>query len=190
MIGTEREEVNMAKSLQEQLLGAGLVDNKKAKSLKQEKRKQKKQLGRDGLKQQESENRDRLEAERREKAERDRALNQKKQEELREKEILAQIKQLVDRNALDVEGDQSYQFVDGKKIRKIYVSELVANQLANGVVSIVKQGDSYCVVPKAVAEKIAQRDDGFVLVLNERGSQVEDEDDPYKDYKIPDDLMW
>ena len=32
----------MAKSLQEQLLGAGLVDNKKAKAIKQQQRKQKK----------------------------------------------------------------------------------------------------------------------------------------------------
>lgn len=180
----------MAKSLQEQLLGAGLVDSKKAKSLKQEKRKQKKQLGRDGIKQQESENRDRLEAERREKAEKDRLLNLKKQEELKEKEILAQIKQLVQHNALDVDGDHAYQFVDGKKIRKIHVNETVANQLANGVAAIVRQGDSFSVVPKAVAEKIAQRDDSFVLVLNERSSEIEDDDDPYKDYKIPDDLMW
>ena len=41
-----------------------------------------------------------------------------------------------------------------------------------------------------VAEKIRQRDDAPILVLNERGAQDVDEDDPYKDFPIPDDLMW
>ena len=47
-------------------------------------------------------------------------------------------------------------------------------------------------MPKAVAEKIAQRDAKLILVHN-TGSTAANavaEEDPYADYKIPDDLMW
>jgi uncharacterized protein YaiL (DUF2058 family) len=34
------------------------------------------------------------------------------------------------------------------------------------------------------------RDAKYVLVANIKNQQQADEDDPYKDYVIPDDLMW
>ena len=43
-------------------------------------------------------------------------------------------------------------------------------------------------MPTTVAEKIRQRDEAAVVLLNDRN--VQDEDDPYADYPIPDDLMW
>ena len=51
-------------------------------------------------------------------------------------------------------------------------------------------GDGYELVPTVVAEKIRQREESAVLLLNERGNNAVDEDDPYKDFPIPDDLMW
>ncbi len=46
-------------------------------------------------------------------------------------------------------------------------------------------------MPAGVAEKIRQRDESVILLLNTRSAaeQVE-EDDPYADFQIPDDLMW
>jgi uncharacterized protein YaiL (DUF2058 family) len=65
--------------------------------------------------------------------------------------------------------------------------------LGKGQIAIVKLGELYELVPTAVAEKIKQRDEGLVVMLSENTSvstdQV-DEDDPYADFKIPDDLMW
>jgi uncharacterized protein YaiL (DUF2058 family) len=46
------------------------------------------------------------------------------------------------------------------------------------------------VVPKAVADKIHQRDARYVIVSNTVSAETAAEDDPYADYKIPDDLMW
>lgn len=178
----------MAKSLQEQLMGAGLVDKKKAKSIKQAQRKQKKQQPKGQV--QADENKARLDAERQAKVERDRALNAQRKAEADAKAIAAQIKQLIETNKITPEKDDiGFQFADGKKIQKIYVSELLQNQLSKGQVSIAKLGDSYHLVPNLVADKIAQRDESYVVPLSVDSQEV-DEDDPYKDYQIPDDLMW
>lgn len=178
----------MAKSLQEQLMGAGLVDSKKAKAIKQEKRKKKKQQPKGQV--QVDENKLRLEQERQEKAQKDRELNKQIQDKAEEKAIQAQIKQLVDTSKLDREnGELGYQFVDGKKIRKIYVTDVLQDQLSKGLVSIIKLGEDFEVVPNKVADKIEQRDPEAVIRAKET-ENVAPEDDPYADYKIPDDLMW
>lgn len=180
----------MAKSLQEQLMGSGLVDNKKAKAIKQETRKKNKQKGRTGLAQEEADKRTRLEQERLEKAEKDRQLNAQRNEELKERELAAQVRQLIQVNAIKADGDLGYQFSDGTKIQKIYVDKETQAALSKGHLAIVKTDQSYVCVARPVAEKIAQRKAEFVVLLNDSSKQEVDEDDPYKDYEIPDDLMW
>ena len=71
------------------------------------------------------------------------------------------------------------------------VSTKVHRQIVLGHLAIVCVGDTYELVPRVVANKIAQRDPAAVLVDNysAQGAEVA-EDDPYKDYVIPDDLMW
>jgi Uncharacterized protein conserved in bacteria len=86
------------------------------------------------------------------------------------------------------EGDIPFQFVDGKKIKKLYVSATLQSQLERGLVAIVRYGDGYEVIPKVVAEKILQRDEGAIVFQSTR-NEAED-DDPYAGYEIPDDLMW
>ena len=99
---------------------------------------------------------------------------------------------MINTNKLDRKGGElAYQFVDGKKIKKLYVTSKLQDQLTKGQIAIVKQGDQYELVPARIAEKIKQRDEARVLVLHEKGnSETVDEDDPYADYPIPDDLMW
>jgi uncharacterized protein YaiL (DUF2058 family) len=181
----------MAKSLQEQLLGAGLVDQKKAKAIKHEQRKQKKQTQptKKGVVNVD-EDKLRIEQERLAKVERDRALNRQKQEAAEERAVQAQIQQLIQSNKLSIDGDVGYQFVDDKTVRKIYVDDLKQSQLALGLLAVAKQNDNYFVIPKLVAEKIMQRDPKVIVSLNEKSASVVDADDPYKDYQIPDDLMW
>lgn len=169
-------------------MGAGLVDQKKAKAIKQAQRKQKKQQPKG--QQQVDENKARLEAERKAKVDKDRALNLQRKAEADAKAVAAQIKQLIETNKiLSEQDDIGYQFADGKKIQKIYVSELLQNQLAKGLVSIAKLDENYFLVPNQVADKIAQRDESYVVPLKIESQEVA-EDDPYADYQIPDDLMW
>lgn len=178
-------------SLQDQLLKAGVVDQKKAKQLNKEKRKAAKQSKAKGQPQVDETKAAAAKA-LAEKSERDREMNRQRQAEVEKKAIQAQITQLINTNKLDRKGgDLAYQFVDGKKIKKLYVTSKLQDQLTKGQIAIVKQGDQYELVPARIAEKIQQRDEARVLVLHEKGnSETVDEDDPYADYPIPDDLMW
>ena len=179
-------------SLQDQLLNAGMVDKKKAKKIEKEKRKQAKQLPK-GQKPA-NESRDQAQQALNKKALRDKETNRALQEVAQVKAIAAQIKQLIEANRLDrSKGDVAFQFVDGKKIKKMHISPLFQNQLAKGQIAIVKLGEHYELVPTVVAEKIKQRDENLVVMLSEQssvGTDQVDEDDPYADFKIPDDLMW
>ncbi|MEX1669230.1 DUF2058 domain-containing protein [Zhongshania guokunii] len=178
-------------SLQEQLLKAGMVDEKKAKKIKQEKRKQAKQPKGTVIVDETKEAAKRALAE---KSARDREMNRLRQAEADKKAIHAQIIQLITLNRIDrSRGDIAYQFTDGKKIKKIFVDSLLQTQLVKGVIALVKLKEGYELVPAAVAEKIKQRDESAILVHNDKATSTADtveEDDPYAAYQIPDDLMW
>ena len=109
-----------------------------------------------------------------------------------QKEIAAQIRQLIERHRIArAGGDVSYQFTDEKRIKKLYVTAAQQSQLANGQIAIVRLGDGYELVPTVVAEKIRQRDEAVIALLNVRKPVEQgEEDDPYAAYQIPDDLMW
>lgn len=180
----------MVSSLQDQLLKAGLVDEKKAKQAKKDKRKQDKVNHKS---KQKSVDEAKVNAQKAiaDKAERDRQLNAERDAVAEKKAIAAQIKQLIEINTKPKgDGDISYKFTDGKKIKSIYVSDTVQNQLANGLLAIAKLGDRYELVPAKIAEKIADRDESYIISKNDRSQEVADEDDPYAEYQIPDDLMW
>lgn len=179
-------------SLQDQLLKAGLIDSKKAKQANKEKRKET-NVARRSNEQVVDEIKQSAEQARLEKAGRDRELNRQRDLELQQKAIAAQIKQLIENHRQPKgagNGDVEYNFTDGKLIKKMRVSPLVLEQVVRGVLAVVKLGDAYELVPRIVADKIAQRDENFVVVANTKTESVVDDDDPYKDYVIPDDLMW
>jgi uncharacterized protein YaiL (DUF2058 family) len=176
-------------TLQDQLQKAGLVDKKKAKQMDKEKRKAARVQRKSG---EPSVDETKLQAQkaREEKAERDRQLNAQRQAEQEKKAATAQIKQLIEMNRQPKEaGDIAYNFTDRGKIKKMYVTPTIQRRLTNGLLAIVSYGDGYELVPAQVAEKIAERDSSYVIALNNKQETPED-DDPYADYQIPDDLMW
>ncbi|MEM8501237.1 MAG: DUF2058 domain-containing protein [Pseudomonadota bacterium] len=176
-------------SLKDQLLKAGLVDEKKAKQIEKQKRKQAKQTPKGQVL--ENEARELARQTQAERAAKDKEINRQHQFAAEQKAIAAQIKQLIDTNRIErKDGDIAYQFSHNRKIKKLYVNQLQQLQLINGVISIVRNNDKYELVPAIVADKIKQRDESVVLVLNVAGKTDIDEEDPYADYQIPDDLMW
>lgn len=176
-------------SLQDQLLKAGVVDGKKAKKIKQEQRKAAKAQQKGQV--QSDPNKEQARLAREKNAERDRELNRQRQEAAEKKAIAAQIAQLVQMNRIDRgAGDIAYQFADGAKIKKIYITAQLQHDLAAGRIAIAKLGGSYELLPAAAAEKIMQRDESIIVVLNSNATPDADEDDPYADYQVPDDLMW
>jgi hypothetical protein len=176
-------------SLQDQLLNVGLVDKKKAKQLKQEQRKEAK--GRQKGQVQIDENKEQVKRNLLEKAERDRQLNKQQQAVAEEKAIQAQIIQLIKMNCIKREGgDIAYQFKDGTRIKKIYVNAQLQKDLIGGRLAIAKLENDFELLPSSAAEKIMQRDPAVIVLLNTYEAVDVDEDDPYADYQIPDDLMW
>ncbi|BCG65051.1 MAG: hypothetical protein methR_P2864 [Methyloprofundus sp.] len=180
----------MAISLQDQLLNSGLINKSKANQSKKEKYKQSKQQ-RNSKSVQTNEATLLAQQSLAEKQTKDRELNQKKQLELEKKAIIAQIKQLIELNkqAQDHEG-VAYNFSDNNTVKKIYVSETTQKNISNGKLAIVKYDNHYELIPAQVAEKIIQRDAGYIMVLNDKIDDDQSGDDPYADFQIPDDLMW
>ncbi len=172
-------------SLKDQLMKAGLADAKKARKAEHEKRQQARDPDAESAQQI-------AQQAQAEKAERDRELNRQREEEKQRKAVGAQIRQLIENNRLDRKGgDISWQFTDARKIKKLYVSKAQQDQLTRGLIGIVRLGEGHELVPAVVAEKIRQRDAEAVVLLNSRkAADSVDADDPYADYKIPDDLMW
>ena len=179
----------MANPFQDQLLKAGLVSKDKVNKVNKSKHKQAKQQPKNQATEAEERKRQ-IQQEAQLKAERDRALNQQKVEEENKKALQAQVRQLVEMNRLtDIDGELAYHFNDNGKVRQVYVTEDVRKKIVSGQLAIVRPADKYELVPKQVAEKIAQRDAGFVIVCN-TADQASEEDDEYADFKVPDDLMW
>jgi len=54
----------------------------------------------------------------------------------------------------------------------------------------VRSGSGYELVPVAAGERIRSRDADAIVVWNTPAADQPAEDDPYKDFPIPDDLMW
>jgi uncharacterized protein YaiL (DUF2058 family) len=173
-------------SLQEQLLKSGLTTDAKARQIRSEKRKQRQNnaVGEDEAKRLAQKARE-------EQAARDRELSLLKKEQAEQKEISAQIKQLIDQNRKDqAENDDgiAYKFSDNNKIKTVYVSEAMREQISKGRLAVVKWEQQYEIVPADVALKIKARDADCVLVLNDQAE--EKIDDAYAAYQIPDDLIW
>jgi uncharacterized protein YaiL (DUF2058 family) len=182
----------MAGSLQDQLLKAGLADADKARKMAKEKRKNAKVARRAGV-EPTDEARELAREARAEKARRDRELNQELNSKAQRRAINAQIKQLIEANKLERgRGDIGFNFTDGRKVKKLYVTAIEQQQLSAGRLAVVKQGDQYELLPRPVADKIAERDAGRVIVCSDTDAPAlsEEEKDWYKDYDIPDDLMW
>lgn len=176
-------------SLQEQFLKAGLVDKKKVKQANQEKSQQKKIERRTGTQTVDEVRLAALETQRKN-AERARELNAQRDAAATQKAIQAQIVQMVQQNRQSKGGgDIAYNFTHDNKIKRLYVSAAVQAHLVAGRLVIVCQGESVELVPKVIADKIAERDASIVVRVNKTSTEV-DADDPYAAYQIPDDLMW
>ncbi|MBU2113523.1 MAG: DUF2058 domain-containing protein [Gammaproteobacteria bacterium] len=177
----------MSNALKEQLLKAGLADEKKLKAVKKAKHKEKVQAGKN--KPLLNEAGVLAEQARQQQVARDKELNQQKQAELQKKAIAAQVRQLIANNTIKPQGDVAYNFTDGKLVKRLYVNSKLHDELSRGLLAIAKQDEQYYLVPAAVAEKIQQRQSDSIIVLNVKQQKL-DEDDPYAEYQIPDDLMW
>ena len=185
--GRDHGRETMGKSLQDQLLKAGLANNKQAAKARKAQNNKRKQKAAGVAVASESE----ILAKKaqQEKAERDRELNRKKQQEAEAKAVQAQIRQLVEMNRLEERGEIEFSFTDESLVKTLMLQEKERTQLINGRLAILRLDGNYEIVPRPVADKIAERDESVLVLLNTQ-SEDDADDDEYADYKIPDDLIW
>ncbi len=177
----------MAKSLQDQLLKAGLANKKQAVRAKKAKN-SKEKLKRAGVEVTDEAAELARQAEE-QKLAKDRELNRQKTERDRQVAIQAQIRQLVQLNRVSERGDTEFRFPEGTLVKTLMLNDRQRTAVVNGQLAVVKTGDNYDLVPRKVAMKIAERDEKCVLLCNDdSGDEVQD--DEYADYQVPDDLMW
>ncbi|UOF18608.1 DUF2058 domain-containing protein [Pseudomonas syringae] len=179
----------MSLSLRDQLLKAGLVNQKQAKQVGKEKQKEQRLVHKGQAQADDSQKRAAQEA-MAEKARRDQELNRQQQEKVEQKARTAQVKQLIEVSRLPkLITEDYYNFVDDKKVKRIPVNAMVRNKLSSGSLAIVHHGGGYEIIPREAALKIQERDPPRIVLLN-TPTEAPDADDPYAAYQVPDDLMW
>ncbi|VFS50085.1 Uncharacterized protein conserved in bacteria [Moellerella wisconsensis] len=182
-------ETKMTKlTLQEQMLKAGLVSSKKMAKVQRTAKKSRVQA---------RNAREAVEANKKEQLERDKQLNEQQKQAILSKESKAQVKQLIEMNRIEIaKGDIGFNFTDDNLIKKVTVDKITQAQLISGRLAIARLAidnsdvNEYAIIPASVADKIAQRDANSIVLNNALSQEEQDEDDPYADFKVPDDLMW
>lgn len=177
----------MAKSLQDQLRQAGIANQKQVVSARKAKNtKEKMQRKGHEVVDETAELVKRRDAE---KLARDRALNEKINRAAQEKAVQAQIKELIELNAITERSDIEFRFDHAGTIKTLLLNNEVRQALIKGALAIVGKNDDLSIVPAKVAQKIAERDQSWQVLLNTL-TEAAAEEDEYADYAVPDDLMW
>ncbi|HET9446568.1 MAG TPA: DUF2058 family protein [Steroidobacteraceae bacterium] len=180
----------MSMSLREQLLAAGFGKKKQAEQAERKAKDQQRAAHEKQRAEQEKKRAAQHQAAQAEKAARAKALQQKRQEEADRKERWTQIKLLIEQNRLPkVESDEYFNFVSRGKVRRMAVDAPLRERIINGEVVIVRCEGKHDVVPRDIGERISGYDARAVIALKDSANEPA-EDDPYKDYVVPDDLKW
>lgn len=178
-------------SLQDQFLKAGLVSKNKAKQVNQDKSRKQKLDRKSGTETVDEARLAALEIQRQQ-AERARELNAQRDAAARQKAIEAQIVQMIQQHkqAKQIKGsaEVAYNYTHDRKIKRLFVSAQVRDHIAAGHLVIVCHGEAAELLPKTIADKIAERDPARVVYVKK--AEIPAEDDPYADFKVPDDLIW
>ena len=181
-------------SLQDQLLKAGLTTKQKTRQANADKRKKNKQK-RSGVEHgatlQEQVKED-LVVSKATKLAKDIALNDEKKSELANKEQQLRIKQILEHHQLKgVKGESEYNYTFDNKVKKLALNTMTHKALVNGRLALCGLNETTYLVTSETAEKVSSLDSRLILVQNDKIETLAvDDEDPYADYQIPDDLMW
>ncbi|MBI4082690.1 MAG: DUF2058 family protein [Candidatus Lambdaproteobacteria bacterium] len=152
--------------LKDQLLKAGLIDEKQARQARHQRRVETKQLGREELERRQCEEQERARRQQAEQAEADRQRAAEAQAALttREARLREQQKRETAIQAAYREGElpswegtRIYYFVDGKRVEMLQVTEDAARRLAEGGVAICRReghGRGFTLLNAGGAEKL------------------------------------
>jgi uncharacterized protein YaiL (DUF2058 family) len=181
-------------SLREQLLQAGLVTEKQVKQAEQHKQRQnfndRRQVSRKDLQQREAQRLAEQERVAAAKAAKDAELNRKREEKAAAKARWAEIRQLVAQHRIaKPESDDYYNFVINNKVGRVAVDAALRERIVNGDIGIVRCDGRYELLPAEAVARVRERE-ARAVVPPPAEQPTTPVDDAYKDYVVPDDLMW
>ncbi|KZN28732.1 nucleoprotein/polynucleotide-associated enzyme [Pseudoalteromonas luteoviolacea S2607] len=178
-------------SLQDQLLKAGLTTEHKMKVAKTEKRKQQKKKKKKGATSDKTDLQKHIEQTKLAQQQKAEALNKAKQDDLKEREQVARVKQILEHHNQDeIKGDRTFNFTYESKIKELDVNEKTQQALSKGRLAICVLEGQFYVLEDEPARKVAEVDEKYIVFHVEDNANQVDEDDPYAGYEVPDDLTW
>jgi uncharacterized protein YaiL (DUF2058 family) len=139
------------------------------------------------------------------KAEHDRALQRERNEKAAARALRSELRQLIrqhDQRTPAHDDDVPYNFVHGKRIKRIYVTREHQAALSRGTLVIVNDEGRYHLVADAVAERIRARDPKRIIAAHgsshgashgasgDDAAQPNPDDEYYAKFQVPDDLDW
>jgi uncharacterized protein YaiL (DUF2058 family) len=176
----------MAMSLRDQLLQAGLANERQSKEAERELRQQQRERQRLPKDKRAVALPGQLAAQQAQvaKAVRDQELSRQTIQQANKKALRAQIAQLIEKNRLPrAQTDERYNFVDGNKVRHISADRSVRERLSRGEIAIVRCNGGYDLVPAETAARIRERDAHAVI-------ECDVAHDAATTDGVPTDLMW
>jgi uncharacterized protein len=176
----------MSTSLRDQLLQAGLANEKQTKEAERQLQQQQRKRQQLPKEKRATASDAQLAAQRAQlaKTARDQVLSRQQKEQADKRAGQAQIEQLIQQNCLPrPQTDERYNFVDGDKIRSIPADHFVRARLSRGEIAIVRRKGGYELVPAETAARIRERDESAVI-----GCDVAD--DAAAADGVPDDMVW
>jgi uncharacterized protein YaiL (DUF2058 family) len=178
-------------SLRDQLLAAGLGTKKQAKEATQAKKPQSRHQPPTPVSAEKLAANKALAA----KTARDQELNRRQQEKAAAKARRAEVKQLIEQNRLPpVQSEEHFNFADGTRLARVPVTAELRERLIKGNIAIVRYEGHYALVPTEVVGRIRERDEHAVVTHEDAPAAgitaAAEKDDPYKDFVVPDDLVW
>jgi uncharacterized protein YaiL (DUF2058 family) len=180
----------MSLSLREQLLKAGLVSEQQVQRADAQARQKQFAAPRGKKPQPPSPQQIAAQKAAAEKAAKDAELNRRKQEKIERRAKYAEIKQLVAAHQVArVETEDFYNFQQGTEIHRVAVTPELRGKLVAGTLAIVRCEGRFAFVPADIGTQIGARVEKALLHLNKPAAPPA-ADDPYKDYVVPDDLVW
>lgn len=192
----------MSTSLRDQLVKAGLATSKQAKKAENQNRAEQIKRHKAGKKGNDPSvappqasaqvKAKRLKAD---KARQDKEIARQRNDKYAQRALRAEIKQLVkahdQRSKVTDEDAVAYNFVHGKKIKRVYVTPQERDQLSAGRLVVINNDGKYHFVTPDIATKIETRDPKRIIVAHQQTQQEKGpDDDYYAKFEVPDDLDW
>jgi len=180
----------MGDSLQEQLIKAGLISTQRADKLNQQPKKQPKQKKAARQINKKPALDPTIMAQQEKKAAQDKALNAAKEQQAAQKALKAEIRDLVLAHQIKIEnGTETYYFQHINRAKRILVTKEQHEQLSKGLLAISVLDKNNYLLPIEIGKKILERAPQYAIYV---ASQEErpNENDPYANFQVPDDLRW